>query len=79
MPRPRGCLLQYRVLKLHNFSVYGDSIPLTSCTTPYNFWDKFKAMLELLQEQNIIVPVTEPTKLSAPIMVASLGLHDFPT
>ena len=28
MPRPRDCLLQYRVLKLHNFSVYGDSIPL---------------------------------------------------
>ena len=24
----RGCLLQHRVLKLHNFSVYGDSIPL---------------------------------------------------
>ena len=29
----RACLLQYRVLKLHNFSVYGDSIPLNSIAT----------------------------------------------
>ena len=26
----RGCLQQHCVLKLHNFSVYGDSIPLSA-------------------------------------------------
>ena len=38
----------------------------TPCTIPYAFRDKLKAELELLQEQNIIAPVTEPTEWCVP-------------
>ena len=41
----------------------------TPRTIPYAFRDKLKAELQLLQEQNIIAPVTEPTEWCAPIVV----------
>ena len=37
---------------------------------PFAYRDKLKAELELLQEQGIIAPVTEPTEWCAPIVVA---------
>ena len=43
----------------------------TPCTIPYALQDKLKSELELLQEQNIITPVTEPTEWCAPIVVAT--------
>ena len=39
-------------------------------TIPFAYRDKLKAELELLQEQGIITPVTEPTEWCAPIVVA---------
>ena len=42
----------------------------TPRTIPYSFGDKLKAELQLLQVQNIIAPVTEPTEWCAPIVVA---------
>ena len=43
----------------------------TPRTVPYAFRDKLKAELVLLQEQNIIAPVTEPTEWCAPIVVTT--------
>ena len=42
----------------------------TPHTIPYAFRDKLKAELQLLQDQNIIAPVTEITEWCAPIVVA---------
>ena len=42
----------------------------TPLTIPYALRDKLKSELELLQEQTIIAPVTEPTEWCAPIVVA---------
>ena len=42
----------------------------TPRTIPYAYRDKLEAELQLLQEQNIIAPVTEPTEWCAPIVVA---------
>ena len=41
----------------------------TPRTIPYAYRDKLKAELDLLQEQNVIAPVTEPTEWCAPIVV----------
>ena len=41
----------------------------TPRTIPYAYRDKLKAELDLLQEQNIIAPVTEPIEWCAPIVV----------
>ena len=41
----------------------------TSRTIPFAYRDKLKAELDLLQQQGIIVPVTEPTEWCAPIVV----------
>lgn len=55
--------------ELFRIALTEDAKPLcvhTPCTIPYAFRDKLKAELELLQEQNIIAPVTEPTEWCAP-------------
>ena len=41
----------------------------TPRSIPFAFHDKLKAELDLLQEQNIIAPVTEVTEWCAPIVV----------
>lgn len=55
--------------ELFRIALTEDAKPLcvhTPCTIPYGFRDKLKAELELLQEQNIIAPVTEPTEWCVP-------------
>ena len=42
----------------------------TPRTIPYAYRDKLKAELDLLQQQNVIAPVIEPTEWCAPIVVA---------
>jgi len=41
----------------------------TPRSIPFAYWDKHKAELELLQEQQIIAPVTKATEWCAPIVV----------
>ena len=41
----------------------------TPHSIPFAYCDKLKAKLELLQQQEIIVPITEPTEWCAPIVV----------
>ena len=41
----------------------------TPRAVPFAFRDKLKAELDLLQEQGIIAPVTEPTEWCAPIVI----------
>ena len=42
----------------------------TPRTVPFAFRDKLKAELDLLQDQGVIAPVTEPTEWCSPIVVA---------
>ena len=58
--------------KYFYISLTSDAKPFcvhTPHTIPYAYCDKLKAELDLLQEQNIIAPVTEPTEWCAPIVV----------
>ena len=58
--------------ELFHITLTDDAQPFcvrTPRTVPFSFRDKLKAELELLQEQNIIAPVTEPTEWCAPIVV----------
>ena len=41
----------------------------TTCTIPFAYRDKLKAELDLLESQNVIVPITEATTWCAPIVV----------
>lgn len=57
--------------KFH-ISLKGDAKPFcvnTPRSIPFIYRDKLKAELELLQNQDIIAPVTEPTEWCAPIVV----------
>ena len=59
--------------ELFHIALTGDAKPFcvnTPRTIPYAFRDKLKAELQLLQDQNIITPVTEATEWCAPIVVA---------
>lgn len=65
---------QVRVMDGEQFRIVlaEDAIPFhvkTPHTVPFAFRDKLKAELELLEQQGIIVPVTEATHWYAPIMV----------
>ena len=60
--------------ELFHIALTDDAKPFcvhTPRTIPYALRDKLKSELELLQEQNIIAPVTEPTEWCAPIVVAT--------
>ena len=67
--------LSFQVAKRHNIlpaHYPNDAKPFCvrmPRTIPFAFRDKLKAELDLLQEQNIIAPVTEPTDWCAPIVV----------
>ena len=41
----------------------------TSRSIPFAYCDKLKTELELLQQQNVIAPITEATEWCAPIVV----------
>ena len=47
----------------------------TPRTVPFAFRNKLKAELDLLQDQGVIAPVTEPTEWCSPIVVAPKKRH----
>ena len=59
--------------EVFHISLAEDAQPFCVCTprtVPFEYRDKLKAELDLLQAEGVIAPVTEPTDWCAPIVVA---------